>query len=440
MFFSLSNKTDASNFVARSARLGQPTIVVAVNYRVNLFGFMASKELEQEMKDDVDAAAAVNQPFPAYNQSIGNWGLMDQKLAFEWVRENIAVFGGNKRDVTAWGESAGGISIHYHMLCPAHHGLFDHAILQSGSVLAQPPWHVAKDGQPIFDGLLQKLNIPLDLEGAEKMRRLRAIPMEELERVGGQVPLGNYRPYYDGGKIIPSSVPIQTIAQDLNAYDPGLMSVMIGSNRDEGTVFAAGIHGERNLTTWPYLLKRFAPVPELMSLFEMVYGTMPETDGDVVRITAQYTGDLMFLYPVQVATNALLDLAHERLSVGHQQPLKVVRYHFDAAMVRMNEIVPGVGAMHALEIPFVFNPPAAETVLTTQEMALSERMQSLWIQFANHQKLVVHAEADKDEAIIFTKDNGVELGKGSRFSKEAMIFWGKITQTMVQAAQAELAI
>ncbi|KAF8937526.1 Alpha/Beta hydrolase protein [Dissophora ornata] len=366
---------NASNFVQHSIQLNQPMIIVAVNYRVNMFGFLASKELVKDMQE---YAAASPTPISPYDQSVGNWGLMDQKLAFEWVRENISAFGGNSRNVTAWGESAGSIAIHYHMLCPAHHGLFDHAIMQSGTVCTMPAGHPQVEGQVHFDALLQKLDIPLDLDAKEKIKRLRRVSMEELSKAGENVPAGGYCPFYDGGKLIPSDVPIQMLATDQSAYDPNLKSVMIGANKDEGSAFAK-IYGDRNMQTWPNLYKKLVPNPKLAPVFEAAYG-VPKTDEDVVHLMAQFTGDFMFLYPTQTLYKTFQELAKTR------QGFKVTQYQFDVSMQRMEELVPGLGAMHAGELPFVFSPPAVEKVLTSEELALGKEMQKKWIAFAGQRE------------------------------------------------------
>lgn len=162
----IRKQIDARNFVARSVELNQPVIVVAPNYRLAIFGFLASKELQQEMDEYVRQSPT---PISDYDQSVGNWDLQDQRLAFEWVRENIGALGGDGRDVTAWGESAGSFSIHYHMLIPAYYGLFDRAILQSGVVGTMPAKTVEPEGQAVFDKLLTVFNIPADLDALEKV-------------------------------------------------------------------------------------------------------------------------------------------------------------------------------------------------------------------------------------------------------------------------------
>lgn len=86
-------------------------IVVTLNYRLNAFGFLSSAD----------------------NVIIGNYGLWDQKLAIQWVNDNIDIFGGNAKSITLFGESAGAISVSLHTLHPQNRGLFKRAIMQSGT-------------------------------------------------------------------------------------------------------------------------------------------------------------------------------------------------------------------------------------------------------------------------------------------------------------------
>ena len=86
-------------------------IVVTLNYRLNAFGLLSSAD----------------------NVIIGNYGLWDQKLAIQWVNDNIDIFGGNAKSITLFGESAGSISVSLHSLHPQNRGLFQRVIMQSGT-------------------------------------------------------------------------------------------------------------------------------------------------------------------------------------------------------------------------------------------------------------------------------------------------------------------
>ncbi|KAI8346055.1 Alpha/Beta hydrolase protein [Mortierella sp. GBAus27b] len=418
---------DASNMVQQSIQMNKPVIVVCINYRVGIFGFLASRELEDEMKDLVANDPSIS----TYNQSIGNWGLMDQKLAFEWVRENIAAFGGNQRDVTAFGESAGSISIHYHMLCPAHHGLFDRAIMQSGTATSLPPGRLHKDGQALFDSLLQKLDIPLDLDSKEKMRRLREVPTEKLNIAGTHVIPRACNPYYDGGKVIPSKVPIQVLAQDLSAYDPNIQSILIGTTKDEGTAFAT-MFGDTSMENWPNLVKNLFRVPELASLFESVYGT-PQTDEEAFLTGSRYAGDVLFHNPTQILVGKLRELAETR------KGFKVAQYRFDVAMQRLTELAPGFGAMHAGDLPFVFCSVDMKPYMTKEELTVSKKMQLIWIGFAN-QDADISEMGNIHFAIpdqVYGTDETDGQWDGLYLSKEASDFWSTAAKLQQEALMAE---
>ncbi|KAH7057998.1 Alpha/Beta hydrolase protein [Linnemannia elongata] len=376
---------DARNFVEHSVQLGQPIIVVVPNYRMAAFGFLASKELQQDIDQHIQQSPA---PIPAYDQSIGNWGLQDQKLAFEWIRENISEFGGDAKNVAAFGQSVGAISLHYHIVLPAHHGLFDRAILQSGAIGTMSTGTVEQIGQPIFDRLVEILGIPADLSGVEKVRRLREVPVEELTRASDEAGLRfGYRPFHDGGKIFPFNIPVETWADSSFSYDPNLKAVLIGANKEEGYSLDNDF-GERTLKTWPHLLNSFVPSPELVPLYEVAYGAP------------------------QIPTQATLN--------SH----------------------PSSGSMHGGELLFLFNPPMNETVFTPSELSAALEVQKRWISFAYRQPVLSDegkaTRAERDEAIVFTKEYKVEVGKERRLSEKVMGLWDAALEVRLKDIQASL--
>ncbi|KAK5827692.1 Alpha/Beta hydrolase protein [Linnemannia elongata] len=425
---------DARNLVEHSVRLDMPVLVVQPNYRVAAFGFLASKELQDDMDEYVRQS---QNPIPVYNQSVGNWGLQDQKLAFEWVRENIAALGGDNKNVTAFGQSAGSLSLHHHMVLPAHHGLFDHAILQSGAIGALPTGTVEQDGQATFDALVAALGIPADLPALEKVKRLRAVPAEELTTAGEAASLGlPFRPFHDGGKVLPSTIPLEAWSSLPSSYDPNLKSVMIGANKNEG--FGIDISfGERNLKTWPGLLNAFAPTPHLKTLFKAAYGS-PETDEDVVKIVAEYPGDLVFQYPIERAFNALVQVSKAREGKFHLE-----RYHFDLEIEQSSLAMPGCGSIHGGELLYVFDPPMNDDAFTEAERAAAREVQKRWIAFANQKPVVVGdgkstASAKKGQAVVWTKDYEIKVGKGVRLSDDVLAFWGAVMEVKLEKIQQGL--
>jgi para-nitrobenzyl esterase len=115
-------------------------IVVAANYRVGPFGFMGHRALTIEN--------------PGYRSS-GNYGFLDQRAAFAWVRDHIAAFGGDPNKVAIGGQSAGGHSVSLHLVSPGSAGLFHRAIAQSGT--ASTRWPMLADAEALGDRLAVKL-------------------------------------------------------------------------------------------------------------------------------------------------------------------------------------------------------------------------------------------------------------------------------------------
>ncbi|KAF9906560.1 Cocaine esterase [Linnemannia zychae] len=413
-----------------------PLYVVTINYRVGVFGFIASKELQQEMEEFVHNSPS---PISLYDQSIGNWGLQDQRLAFEWVRANISALGGNGRNVTAWGEAAGSVSLHYHMLIPSHFGLFDHAIMQSGVVGTMPAQTVELKGQAMFDKLLKTLNIPAELGGLEKVKRLRAVSMDDLTLASETAfPDMVYGAFHDGGKLMPSDVPMQTLSTLPSSYDPNIKSIMIGSNRDEGSAFALAIKG-LGVAAYPRFVSKFVLDPKLIPLFQSVYGA-PETDAGLLKSSSEFIGDMLFHHPIEQIVDTLVLLQKER---GGAAKFSLVRYHYDVELSKMRELVPSLKAMHVGELPIIFGPPMFELELNEDELRLSLEIQKRWIAFAHQQPVAAEeadrvANAEKDEAIVWTKDYTVEVGKGRRLNKDAQGIWDAVTNLKLQKVQQVL--
>lgn len=139
-------------------------------------------------------------------------------------------------------------------------------------------------------------------------------------------------------------------------------------------------------------------------------------------------------YPVYKASEALLTLQEQKPDQFH-----VDRYHFDTEIQSMNELILRMRALYVAEIPYLFQPPTLETVLTEEELILSRKMQDLWITFAHQMPLSVKERIPNvNEAIIFTTDHQIQFGEGVRLSKDALAFWSKNEEPAIQKCLAQL--
>ena len=135
-------------------------VLVSANYRLGVFGFFVHPELTAESK----------------HHASGNYGLMDQVAALQWVRDNIAKFGGDPRNVTIFGESAGSLDINILLTSPLTKGLFTRLIGESGPVVAPPS---------LAEGEKKGLMVAADLK-AGSLKALRTAAAEDLQKATGQ--------------------------------------------------------------------------------------------------------------------------------------------------------------------------------------------------------------------------------------------------------------
>jgi carboxylesterase type B len=148
-----------ASLVKESIETNKPIIAVSINYRLNYFGFLAHKDILEANKN--------------HGGGCGNWGLYDQRIAFEWVQKNIAAWGGDPDQVTTIGHSAGSISLHGHLL--AGNPSFDRAIMASGVMAGM-------NGS----GTIEDANIAEEYEnlteylGVTDFEELQKVPVDKL--------------------------------------------------------------------------------------------------------------------------------------------------------------------------------------------------------------------------------------------------------------------
>jgi para-nitrobenzyl esterase len=193
------------------ARLvGQGVIVVTVNYRLGVLGFLAHAAFTAESPDHAS----------------GNYGLMDQQEALRWVHRNIARFRGDPRRVTIFGESAGGLSVHSHLASPLSAGMFHRAIVESGAYALGQPSLARAEAQGALVARLAGC-------GDQTAACLRAASVETLLAAFAATGVSTVIPDVDG-KVL-----TQTIGAAFAAGQFNRVPVIEGSNHDEWRLFVA---------------------------------------------------------------------------------------------------------------------------------------------------------------------------------------------------------
>jgi para-nitrobenzyl esterase len=325
-------------------------VVVTINYRLGVLGFLAHPELTAE----------------SGRGASGNYGLMDQLAALRWVRDNIGAFGGDPGNVTVFGESAGSFAVSALVASPLSRGLVHKAIGESGAYFgrhALPPMTLAESEK---DGVAFGASV-----GAPSLAALRTKPTDELlKATRGREPW--FAPTIDG-YVLPRSVEaIYAAGEQLK------VPLLAGWNADEvrsGVVLAKERATARSFPEG--VRKQFGPAAEKIL---RVYPA--STDVEALQSAADLAGDTFLVY----ATWKWL-VEHARTSGA-----AVYRYRFDRKIpVAPDTKVNGspataedVGARHAGEIEYVFG--ALDSVpkvrWTDADRGISDQMATYWTNFA----------------------------------------------------------
>ncbi|OZJ02567.1 hypothetical protein BZG36_04190 [Bifiguratus adelaidae] len=364
---------EGTNMTQYAAQLGYPIVLVGINYRVNVFGFFASGDLEADVHKDANLSPD--------QKCVGNWGLLDQKIAFEWVsicfqlawafaerfgmqiRKHIGNFGGDPSNVTAFGESAGSITLNHHLLIRAHHGIFDRIIMQSGTTSTTVPAIPSSENyERQYHLLLEHLGIDDGPSSTAESRieALRKVDAETLAQAAGQLPLV-FAPTLDG-VVIQEDNRIRW--RNIANWDPNIRGVMLGTTKDEGTLFTAKTQSA-NVERYNSLVSRLIP-QSLHERFKKTY--RPPTNDDEAKTAAdRFWGDAWFrTYTRLFAQFLAKNLESKVYYYNFNYPMKSTEYW-------------GLDIHHAIELPFLF---LRRDYLTPEEQRMGETLVESWVKFA----------------------------------------------------------
>ncbi|HZQ33957.1 MAG TPA: carboxylesterase/lipase family protein [Mycobacterium sp.] len=377
------------------------TIVVTINYRLNAFGFL-------------DLSAYDN----SRRRYETNPGLRDVICALQWVRDNIAAFGGDPSRVTLFGESAGAGIVTTLLTSPAASGLFAAAIAQSSPATSV---YSAARGQRVAATLIEKLGLE-----AHDVDKLAEIPAHTLvgasQHLFDSVPLQTpgmlaFAPIVDGD-LIPDN-PVKLAREGRSLPVP----LIIGTNKHEAALFR-------------WMKSPLMPItpPALKAMFAEIASEQPElTLPTDEQIGMTYAGMRVKARGMGVARDLGFRMPSVWLAEGHGKvaPVYLYRFDFSTPMLRLLRI----GATHAMELPFVWGNLTMGPKDPTYKLggrkageAVSQRVQARWVSFAAHGKpiglpdepaWIPYQETDRASLVIDRTDTVV-----NDLDRDIRAMWG----------------
>ncbi len=310
-------------------------VLVTINYRLGVFGFFATADLAKE-----GGGAA------------GNYGLLDMVAALEWVKANIAKFGGDPGNVTIFGESAGSFAVSTLMAAAPAHGLFHKAIGESGGAFSDLlPTGTLESREAAGGRWAASL-------GAGTLQELRAMPAEAILDASRKPGAPRFSPVVDG--LLLTEPVSEAYARGKQAHVP----LLAGWNRDENA-------GAAHMTVEKWKAFAAEKFGDRASEFLRVYPG--ETDEQAQRSSIDYGSDAFIAF----GTWKWIE-AHRKTGDS-----PIYRYHFEWA-APSSTFHPEPAAFHSDDIEYVFGTldtrPGA--VWRPEDRKLSDEMMGYWTNFA----------------------------------------------------------
>jgi para-nitrobenzyl esterase len=329
----------------------QGVVVVTINYRLGYLGFLAHPALSAE----------------SGGRGSGNYGLMDQQAALRWVQRNIERFGGDDDNVTIFGQSAGGLSVHSQLASPRGKGLFDRAIAQSGAYASEIPSLAAAE----TSGAAAATNFGCPGQSAACLRSasLEAILAVQPTTAGAIVPNVD-------GTVLPESIGSAIESGNFNR-----VPVIEGSTHDEFTIFEVlyveSLVGAVTPTLYPAVVGILDSTLGLAPTPEEILAQYPLTDYPSPGLAISAIGtDAIFACPARKTAGAL-----SRFVRTYQYELA------DPNVPQLFDVPLGsipFGSYHAADLPYLFDSDlrGGHAPFSAEQEALAAAMVGYWTRFA----------------------------------------------------------
>jgi para-nitrobenzyl esterase len=331
----------------------QGVILMTFNYRLGRLGHFAFPALASEHPEEPK----------------GSYAYMDQIAALKWVQQNIAAFGGDPGNVTIFGESAGGVSVHSLLTIPSAKGLFHKAIIESGGgrdgVLSSRP--ISKENADKYypisaETIGVNFAVKHGIQGKDgaALTKLRSLSVEEIVDSGQESNGQGGVPIY-AGPILDGKFVVETFESAYKAGRQIRVPIIIGSNSAEVPA------GFVNAKSKEELLAQFGPVKK-----ELAAAYDPEGKTDFAEILAMVNTDKVWAEPARFTANAFT-------AQGDKAFIYLFSYVAEPMKQRMK-----YGAAHASEIAYVFDNLSARNGATPspKDLEVAKMMNTYWANFA----------------------------------------------------------
>lgn len=333
----------------------QGVILATINYRLGRFGHFAFPALSKENPDEPK----------------GSYAYMDQIAALKWIQQNIAAFGGDPNNVTIFGFSAGGVSVHSLLTIPTAKGLFHKAISESGGgrdgVLTGRPIRQEK-ADPLYSVSAETIGInfarkhKIESTDAGGLAKLRTLSVEEIVD-GGQENDSSFGKIYSG-PILDGKLVVETAESAYKAGKQATVPLIIGNCSAEiGGAFVSNSTSKEAL---------FATFGELEAEAKAAFD--PEGNKEFAEVITKFNTDWVWGEPARMTARAF---------VAKRLPTYMYQFGYVPAAMRARS---RYGAGHGSEISFVFNTLnarwGAPTEATPEEKELARIMSTYWANFA----------------------------------------------------------